>query len=281
LGIVLVTGAGGLLGREVARALRGRSCEVVALTRSDLDVAHAQAVHDTIEGVRPSAVVHCAAMTDVDGCETDPGRAWAVNAEGSRIVAAAAARAGAEILAVSTDYVFDGQKGSPYTEGDVTHPVQEYGRSKLGGERFVLEENARHYIVRSAWIYGVGGKNFLSRLYGLVRDQGRITAVVDQTSSPTYARDLAEAITDLLASSAYGLYHVTNEGACTFAAFCRHALGVAGIPAHIEEVSWRDLGRAAPRPANTSLDNAAWRAAGFPGLRPWTEAAKAFCREAT
>jgi dTDP-4-dehydrorhamnose reductase len=272
MGVTLVTGATGLLGRTVARLVDG---EVHAFARDQLDVSDQAAVLEAVRAVHPTFVVHCAALTDVDECERDGARSWLVNAEGAGYVAAAAADVGAEIVAVSTDYVFDGEKGL-YTESDETNPIQEYGRAKLAGEDRVREANPRHYIVRSAWIYGPGGKNFLSKVPELVRSGGPIKAISDQRGSPTFATDLAEAIIALDGNGAYGTYHVVNSGSCSSAEFTRHALEVLGADVPMEEVSRFDVPRLAPRPGDTSLIGEAWAKAGFAGLRPWEEAAEAF-----
>lgn len=281
MGVIVVTGAGGLLGREVTRVLDGRGEEVIALGHGDLDVSDEAAVRDAIVSIRPSSIVHCAAVTNVDVCEEDPDRAFAVNARGSGFVASAADRVGAEVVAISTDYVFDGTKGSAYVESDATSPVQTYGRAKLEGEERVRSACRRHYIVRSAWIYGRDGKNFLSKIPDMASGGAPITAVTDQRSSPTYAPDLADALASLAGSGAYGIYHVVNAGSCSFVEFCRYALGVLGSDAPVQEVTRADLGRPAPRPADTSLVSETWTRAGFGALRAWTQAAEDFCARAT
>ena len=272
MAVVLLTGAAGLLGRTYAH-LVSETHEVHALAHGQLDVSEQAAVVEMMNAIRPSLVVHCAALTDVDACEHDAERAWAVNAEGSGYVAAAAADVGAEIIAMSTDYVFDGEKGS-YVETDLTNPIQEYGRAKLAGEVRVREANPRHYIVRSAWIYGPGGKNFLSRLPELAHG-GPVKAIADQRSSPTYAVDLAEAIEHLSGSGRHGTYHVANDGSCSYAEFAAYTFAAIGTGT-LEAVSHVDVPRPAPRPADTSLKGEAWSAAGFPTLRPWQEAAQSF-----
>ena len=276
-GPVLVTGAGGLLGGQVAWTFAQQGLDVYAFTHRQLDITDAGKVREFVANTRPALVVHCAAMTNVDACEGEPDKAFAVNAEGSANVAAAAAEVDAEIVAISTDYVFDGT-AAPYRESDATDPIQVYGRSKLDGEERVREANTRHYIVRSAWIYGSGGKNFLSQLPDLAQTKRSITAVVDQRGAPTYAPDLAEAIASLAGSERYGLYHVVNEGSCSFAEFCDEAVEVLGSDLRVEHVFMADLGRPAPRPADTTLVGEAWSRAGFEPLRPWQQAARAFLR---
>lgn len=277
MGVTVVTGAGGLLGRTVAELLQG-SDEVHAFTHAQLDVSDDAAVDAAFRAARPDLVVHCAAMTNVDACEREPDKAWAVNADGPRFVAAAAAEVGAEIVAVSTDYVFDGEKGS-YVETDEPNPVQVYGRAKLAGEGRVREANPRHYVVRSAWIFGPSGHNFLSQLPRLVRESDEVKVLGDQWSSPTYAPDLARAIADVSGTGRYGTYHVTNAGGCSHAEFFRHALEVLGSHVPVTELTTSDIPRPARRPRNSTLVGEAWTAAGFAPLRPWRDAATAFLTE--
>ena len=274
-GPVLVTGAGGLLGGQVAWTFAQRGTDVLAFTHKQLDITDAAVVRERIRTARPSLVVHCAAMTNVDACEEQPDLAFAVNEDGSANVAAAAADVGAPVVAVSTDYVFSGAS-APYSESDPTDPIQVYGRSKLAGEERVREANPRHFIVRSAWIYGPGGKNFLSKLPQLAETNESISAVTDQFGSPTYAPDLAEAIAVLASSEAYGTVHIVNTGRCSFAEFCELAVRLLGSRLRVDHVKLEDLGRPAPRPQDTTLVGAAWAAAGFGPLRPWEEACADF-----
>lgn len=279
MGVILVTGAGGLLGRTVAELLSATD-EVHAFAREQLDVSDQPAVAEIVRAVRPSLVVHCAAMTNVDVCEREGERAWAVNADGAGFVAAEAAAVGAEIVAVSTDYVFDGERGG-YVETDEPNPIQEYGRAKLGGERQVRDANPRHYIVRSAWIYGPGGHNYLSQLPALVRRGGEVTAITDQRTSPTYAPDLAAAISALAATGRHGTYHVVNAGSASPFEFYAHGLDVLGADVALRGVPHTDIPRPAPRPPDSSLACPAWEAAGLDPLRPWQEAAGAFLSDAS
>ena len=273
--VVIVTGAGGLLGGAVVEAFEKAGATVHGLARADLDITDAAAVEKVFTEIEPALVVHPAAMTNVDACELEPDKALAVNAQGSHNVAYAASLAGAEIVAISTDYVFDGTKGD-YTESDETNPIQVYGESKLGGEHSVREANERHFIVRSAWIYGPGGKNFLSKLPGMAGAES-INAVIDQKGSPTFAPDLAEALITLVETNqSYGVYHVVNSDTCSFADFCRFGLEILGSRARIDEVHVADLGRPAPRPHDTSLVAAAWARGGLKPLRSWRDAARSF-----
>jgi dTDP-4-dehydrorhamnose reductase len=273
---VLVTGGEGLLGRSVREVFDGRGATVLSFGHSGLDITDAETVMRTVEHFRPDVIVHCAAMTNVDACEERPGDAHAVNALGSENMALAAERVGAKIVAISTDYVFDGTSGAPYAEDAPTNPIQVYGRSKLDGEIAVREATGRHFVVRSAWIYGPGGKNMLSRLPEFAANVDEIKAVIDQIGSPTYAPDLAEAIATLAETELFGTYHVVNDGTCTFAEFCESAVELMGADLRVEHVLVDDLGRPAPRPKDTRLEPRAWLAAGFESLRHWRDAAAAF-----
>ena len=272
---VLVTGAGGLLGGQVAWTFAQRGVDVVASNHAQLDITDAEKVRSTVIQVDPGVVVNCSAMTNVDACEQEPERAFAINAAGAENVAIAAREAGAAIVHLSTDYVFDGEKGN-YTEDSPTNPIQVYGRSKLEGDERVRAATPWHFVVRSAWIYGPGGKNFLSKLPELVNTSESITAVVDQRGSPTYAPDLADGITKLVETTEYGTYHVVNDGNCTFAEFCEAAVEIMGSRLRVEHVTLDDLGRPAPRPRDTSMLAPRWLELGLDPLRHWRAAAEAF-----
>jgi dTDP-4-dehydrorhamnose reductase len=259
----------------VASRFASAGWDVRALAHDDLDIADARAVRDAIADARPAIVVNCAAMTNVDGCEDAPERAWAVNAEGAGHLAHAATGTGAEIVHISTDYVFDGKTGG-YAESDDPNPIQVYGASKLGGEDLVRSAAARHYVLRSAWIYGEGGKNFVSQMPRLVARGGPLRAVADQRSSPTYAPDLADAVAAVAGSGAYGTFHVVNEGACSYADFARAIAAAAGTGVEVADLTSADVPRPAARPADSSLVSPGWAKAGFSPLRPWQRAAAQF-----
>ena len=278
---VFVTGARGLLGGQVAWTFAERGVNVIAATHAHLDVTDLDKVRSSVIQADPGVVIHCAAMTDVDACEQDPERAFAVNALGPENVAIAAREAGAAIVHLSSDYVFDGTKGL-YTEDDPTNPIQVYGRSKLEGDERVRAATPWHFIVRSAWIYGVGGKSFISKHLPQLLGSGEpISAVDDQCGSPTYAPDLAEAIAKLVETLDYGTYHVVNEGTCSFADVAEAALEIVGASNELKRVPAASFGRPAPRPHDTSLVAARWREAGFEPLRHWREAVEAFLRSDT
>ena len=268
---ILVTGAKGQLGVELLDVL-GQGHDVLGLDLPELDITNPSATR-VIADARPAWVVHAAAWTDVDGCERDPGRAFLVNGEGTRRVAEACRAVGAGLVYLSTDYVFDGQKNAPYVETDPVAPLSVYARSKVAGEEAVRAVAPRWAIVRTAWLFGVSGKNFVKTIVEKGAAGGPLRVVDDQVGCPTYARDLAEAIQHLVSRELTGIYHVTNAGSCSWHAFARAILKEAGL-AHVPvaPMTTAELGRPAPRPAFSVLANHGWAAAGLPPLRPWPEA---------
>lgn len=268
---IVVTGADGQLGMELVPALTVHD-EVISSTIADLDITDPDCV-DAVAALKPDWVVHTAAATDVDGCEREPGRAMAVNAEGTRRIAEACRRIEAGLLYLSTDYVFDGRKGAPYVESDEPAPLNAYGRSKLEGERWIQRLAPRWTIVRTAWLYGAHGSNFVKTILGKATAGEPLRVVDDQVGSPTYARDLAAAIALLLSRGRTGLYHVTNSGSCSWYEFTLEILRLAGSDVtSVSRITSPELNRPARRPAYSVLENAAWLAAGLPPLRPWREA---------
>jgi dTDP-4-dehydrorhamnose reductase len=268
---ILVTGAGGQVGSEVAAQLPDH--EVLALDRAACDLADRDSVEQAMAATAPAAVINCAAWTDVDGCEGDPQRAVLVNALGVRHLAVACARTGAHLVHVSTDYVFPGDKAGPYDEWDEPGPRSVYGRSKLGGEREVAAHAGSWAIARTSWVFGRRGRNFVDTIVGRARDGAPLRVVDDQRGCPTYAPDLAGALARLAVERRAGVYHVTNQGACTWHDLACAAVELAGLdPSAVGTMTTAELGRPAPRPANSVLSGAAWAAAGLPPLRPWREA---------
>jgi len=252
---VLVTGAAGMLGRDVVPAAAGAGHDVAGFGRAELDITDPEALRERFEWERPGAVVNCAAWTDVDGAEEHEDEATAVNGEGAGNVAAASAAIGAKLVHVSSDYVFDGSKGSPYTESDQTGPISAYGRSKLAGETAVAAAGGRHFIVRSGWLFGVGGPNFVETMLRLAADHGEVLVVRDQVGSPTYTWHLASGIVRLVEGSAYGIHHMAAEGACSWYDFAREIFEQAEVDCTVMSGTTEMLGRPAPRPAYSALES--------------------------
>src|ERR671920_856117 len=210
---VLITGAAGMVGRALAEHCRGAGDEVTAFDREGLDITDERAVREAFLSLRPEAVVNCAAWTDVDGCELDPQRAFLVNSQGVEALATAARLASASFVTVSTDYVFDGRRENHfYTQRDDPHPLSAYGAAKLEGERRAQAAYARTSVVRSGWIFGRGGKNFLATAAERLRRGERLRAITDSWGTPTYAPDLAARLRELAALDLPGVFHVVNSG---------------------------------------------------------------------
>lgn len=263
----LVTGAGGQLGAELTAVLSDAGDEVVAANRSRLDVTERQHVLGAILEMRPEVVYHCAAWTDVDGCEADPERALLVNALAARHVAEACRVAGSHLVTVSTDYVFAGDGTRPYVEWDEPGPRSAYGRSKLAGEREALSGCPGATVVRTSWLCGAGGPNVVRTALRLAAEPGRELAFVDdQVGHPTFTSDLAPMLRRLGVARAPGVFHVTNQGPTSWYGFVRDVLAAAGHdPARVRPIRTADLvpPRPAPRPAYSVLGGAALQGIGF------------------
>lgn len=269
----LVTGAAGLLGHDLVAVLRARDdAETTTLTRVDLDITDPEAVLQAVAG--HDVVLNAAAWTDVDGAEAAEDAAHAVNAVGAANVAAAAARHGARLVHVSTDYVFAGDATSPYAEDADPAPRSAYGRTKLAGERAVLESGARASVVRTAWVYGLHGKNFVATMLRLAGGDGPVDVVDDQRGSPTWSADLAAALVALGASQAPdSVYHVTNRGETTWYGLARAVFAGAGAdPGRVRPTTTDKFPRPAPRPAYSVLGSARWDSHDLPAPRHWSEA---------
>ena len=242
-----------MLGRDVVRAAERAGHRVAAATREALDVTDPGAVMSAVGLAQPDAVVNCAAYTDVDGAEREPQIAMRVNADGARNVSEAAARTGACLLYPSTDYVFDGKKDEPYVESDEPNPLGSYGASKLAGERAAAALNARHYIVRSSWLFGTGGRNFVEKMIALAGRRPEVAVVSDQVGSPTYTAHLAEGIVSLLDGGAYGVHHMAAEGECSWYDFAVAILQRMNLGCRVTPTTTEELGRPAPRPGYSVL----------------------------
>ena len=269
----LITGAAGLLGREMKARLAETGWRVVAMPRTALDITSEDDVLRAIEAACPDLLINCAATADVDRCEVDSDWAYAINERGPAILARACRQFGVEIVHVSTDYVFDGSKEGFYTQEDVPQPLSVYGQSKVAGEVSVREATSRSFIMRTSWLFGVGGKNFGSRVIGYAREGAPIKGVTDQTSIPSYAPDVSARIEEIVTLGVHGLYHVTSTGPATWLEFARAALGLAGLgDTEIEPVRRADLNQRAPRPHNTAMKCLLSEKLGLEPLRHWRDA---------
>jgi dTDP-4-dehydrorhamnose reductase len=270
---ILITGAAGMLGHDVVEAAAAH--DAVALSRAELDITDERAVHAAVARVRPDVVVNCAAWTDVDGAERAFDEALAVNGVGAGVVAAMAAAYGAWTIQVSSDYVFDGSKRTPYVESDSVGPLSAYGRSKLAGEHAVAASAPdSHTIVRSSWLFGVTGSCFPKTILKLAAERPVLRVVDDQVGCPTYTGHLAAALLDLAERRVPGVVHLAGGGSCSWFEFASAIVAAAGSSSTVEPCSTDEFPRPARRPANSVLRSERGEAA--PALPPWQEGLSAF-----
>jgi dTDP-4-dehydrorhamnose reductase len=250
---VLVTGAAGMLGREVTAACHARNNEVVALAHAALEITDSGAVDRALGQYQPDAVVNCAAFTDVDGAEDDERGAMRINDEGAALLAAAAESIGAKVVYPSSDYVFDGSQREPYVESAFPSPLSAYGRSKLAGETSVAVANSRHFIVRASWLFGLGGRNFVETMLRLGAAQSEVLVVSDQVGCPTYTRHLGEALAQLIEGEEFGVHHIAGGGSCSWYEFAQEIFDQADVECRVMAGTTEMLARKAPRPPYSAL----------------------------
>lgn len=267
---IMVTGAGGMLGTDLCSALEVDH-EVVARDIADFDIADHDATVEAIAGARPEAIVHAAAFTDVEACEDKRQEAFRANALGSMNVAAGAREAGAYLVYMSTDYVFDGRKREPYVEIDEPRPLNFYGLTKLYGERYVRELTSRHLIIRTSWLFGPNGRNFIDTIIAKARAGDDLKVVNDQRGCPTYTLDLARAVAAIIVKGLEGVIHVTNSGEATWFDVASRALELAGVGTRIQPVPSQFYPVKAKRPPYSVLGSLVMESAGIPALPAWVE----------
>lgn len=265
---LLVTGAAGMLGRDVMLAAGNAGHAIVGYGRAELDVTDPGQLDRRLELERPDVVINCAAWTDVDGAEDAEDAAFAVNGSGAGNVAAAAAKVEARIVHISTDYVFDGVKGAAYVESDQPAPLSAYGRTKLAGEEAVAAANKRHFIVRSAGLFGIGGRNFVDTMLRLSEAQSEVTVVRDQVGSPTYTWHLAYGVVRLIEGIEYGIHHMAAGEQCSWYEFAREIFEQANVECRVLSITSDEFGAAAPRPAFSALVSQREHAIRLP---PWRD----------
>lgn len=269
---VVVTGANGNVGGELTERCRLMGDDVAAFGRAELDISDQARVLDVIASQAPDVVINCAAWTDVDGCELDPEKNFAINARGVENLALACRETGAAFITISTDFVFDGEKDGFYTQEDRPNPINQYGRAKLAGEVLAPAAWDRTTIVRAGWIFGPRGKNFLSKVGAMLAAGERVTAIADSFGTPTYAPDLAERLRELAILDKPGIYHAANAGDGTsYAEFARAAAKDASL---VEDISAASLNRPALRPRNTKLRCLLSEKVGLAPMRHWQDALK-------
>lgn len=279
---VLIIGPTGQLGADLVHVFREKeSYEVIPAGRLELDLSDRDSVFNAVGRHTPDIVINAAGNTDVDGCEIDSAYAMLLNAEGAGRVADACSEAGAVCVYISSDYVFDGKKGKPYTETDEPYPLNAYGISKLEGERSVRGKCDRHFIIRTSGLFGLGlpakrGHNFVETMIRLAENGERIRIVDDQVMSPTFTRDLALKIVELLEKEDYGTYHITNSGECSWYRFGTAIFNAAGMSPDVVPVTSEEYGARAERPRYSVLDNKKLESTGVRRLRHWEEALREY-----
>ena len=272
---ILITGSNGMLGHDLQEVL-GDNHELILTTSKTLDITDKQHTIDFICDSNPDIVINSAAYTDVDGCEENQDIAYAVNGEGVRNLALACKKIDCPLVHVSTDYVFNGKNDKPWVEDDEIGPISVYGKSKREGEEAILEILDKYFIVRTAWLYGINGKNFPKTMLELGKNHPEITVVYDEVGTPTYTPDLAYGISQLIESDLYGIYHLTNSGSCSWCEFARYIFEVADMDVKVIPVTASEFARAAPRPSYSVLNNRNWVENGFEPLRSYKEAIKEY-----
>jgi len=270
--MILVTGAGGQVGSAVALELKRQGRAFFATGKSELDITNRFKVFELIKSIKPISVVHCAAYTAVDAAEDDKETCMKVNSEGTKNIAEACREVGAEMIYISTDYVFDGQSQIPYETHSLTNPISVYGQSKLDGEKAVIDALDKFYIVRTSWVFGEGGKNFVKTILRLAAEKSEINVVGDQIGSPTYAFDLAVLLCDMIESKKYGIYHATNEGFCSWADFAHEIVELSSFACKINAITSDEYPSKASRPKNSSISKSSLIEQGFCELANWQNA---------
>ena len=272
---ILITGSNGMLGHDLIEVLKDNH-ELLLTTSKTLDITDGDSVMDFIVKSNPDIVINSAAYTDVDGCESNPDLAYNVNGEGVKNLALACREVDCPLVHISTDYVFNGQNDRPWVEDDEIGPISIYGKSKLKGEEHIKEILEKYFIVRTAWLYGVNGRNFPRTMLELAQNHSEITVVYDEVGTPTYTPDLAKGISELIETDYYGTYHLTNSGNCSWCEFARYIFEVADVDVNVIPVTASEFARPAPRPSYSVLENRNWVENGFEPLRNYKEAIKEY-----
>ena len=272
---ILITGSNGMLGHDLIEVLKDDN-ELILTTSKTLDITDREHVVEFISENKPDIVINSAAYTDVDGCEENQDLAYSVNGDGVKNLALACKKADSTLVHISTDYIFNGKNTRPWVEDDEIGPISVYGKSKLKGEQAILGILDKFFIIRTAWLYGINGKNFPKTMLELAKNHSEITVVYDEVGTPTYTPDLAEAIFELIKTDFYGIYHITNSGSCSWCEFARYIFEVAGKDVKVVPVTASEFARPAPRPHYSVLNNKNWTEKGFKPLRSYKEAIKEY-----
>lgn len=273
---VLVTGVSGQLGRDVCRELERREIEYIGASSRDFDLTDPEAVRGYVMDCAPDAVIHCAAYTAVDKAEDEPEKCRAVNVGGTRVIARCCRELKAKILFISTDYVFPGSGERMYETDDPTGALNVYGESKVEGEKAVRNTLKRYFIVRTSWVFGRNGNNFVKTMLKLAETKEEVSVVCDQIGSPTYTADLAPLLCNMVLTDKYGVYHATNEGLCSWAEFAEKIFQLAGKKVKVRAIPAIEYPARAARPLNSRLDKSKLEDMGFERLPPWQDALRRY-----
>lgn len=272
--MILVTGSNGQLGYDVIRELKNRKIDCIGSIRSDFDLTDYEDTKNYILKIKPECIIHCAAYTNVNKAEDEKELCYKVNVDGTENIAKVCSKLNAKMIYISTDYVFDGTKDGEYEVDDTPNPLSVYGKSKYEGELKVKENLEKYFIVRTSWVFGSHGNNFVKTMLKLGKEKERIDVVCDQIGSPTYTVDLAKLLCDMALSDKYGTYHATNEGFCSWAEFAEEIMKQAGLNCKINKIKSDEYKSKAVRPLNSKLSKKIVLKNGFKSLPKWTIALK-------
>ncbi|MDD2643231.1 MAG: dTDP-4-dehydrorhamnose reductase [Methanobacteriaceae archaeon] len=271
---ILITGASGMLGHDLQRTLKNH--ELILYNSKNLDITNKNLVSEKINEMKPDILINSAAYTNVDDCETNYEEAHKVNALGPKNLATVCKDLKIPLVHISTDYVFDGKKTEPLKENDNLGPQTAYGKTKLEGEQFIQKILDEYFIIRTAWLYGCDGNNFVKTMLNLSKSHNEINVVNDQIGSPTFTYDLAKGISEIIKTDKYGVYHLTNSGSCSWYEFSKEIFKLANINVKVTPVTTEEFPRPAPRPKYSVLSNDKWIKQGFKPLRNYKEALKEY-----
>ena len=272
---ILITGSSGMLGHDLIEILKDNH-ELILTSSKTLDITDNNRVIEFICENKPDIVINSAAYTNVDGCEENQETAYSINGDGVRNLAIGCSKIDCPLVHISTDYVFNGKNTKPWVEDDEIGPISVYGKSKLKGEEAILEILDKFFIIRTAWLYGINGGNFPKTMLELAKNHSEITVVYDEIGTPTYTPDLAKAISQLIETDYYGIYHITNSGSCSWCEFARYIFEIAGKDVKVIPVTASEFARPAPRPHYSVLENKKWIDNGFEPLRSYKDAIKEY-----
>lgn len=271
---VLVTGVNGQLGYDVVKELKQRGHQAVGVDRKEMNLTSTEQIKECIENINPEAIIHCAAYTAVDKAEDEEELCRRVNAIATKEIAEYAKVLDIPMIYISTDYVFDGSKDGEYDEEDIPNPINVYGKTKHEGEVYVQELLEKYYIVRISWVFGENGNNFIDTMLRLSKDREQLNIINDQIGSPTYTKDLALLLVDMIENDKYGIYHATNEGYCTWYEFANEIFNVSNTSIEVNPIVTSEYPTKAKRPMNSKMNKDKLNINGFMKLRSWKDALK-------